>query len=419
MMMGDDQRAGKALGAGQRRLEEIELSVAELGRGDHAGVLKHVGIEGDDAQHRRFEGEEHAGLDLRGAGETAGLRHHLELAGAKILEKSRQRRRIRARRGHPVVIAREGDDRRRIVAIGLVELVVIISRLAEIIDHVAKVKEELRHVHRRFLVEVGGHLVGDQLLIPRAADRTGIADRVKDQLAGSGDAFDHFGAARAHDLLERQNRFRQAARHRKRDRAKLVLGIQLVDRLVGGSVGRVLDAELGRVGRRLRLREDRMSDRRRIRVIGGRRRCGRRGAPPAMMWGPCHPCPSKGLLSLGKFAYIDPAGCDGRHRLTDISRQHDEGRLSARPHRIGDASCRPWSRARQGPARSCSARPSLCSNGVPQLPYFRSGDLALGLASDRGSARSYPSGSPASSRPSKMRSRCATYRGSSLIRPSR
>jgi hypothetical protein len=62
-------------------------------------------------------------------------------------------------------------------------------------------------------------------------------------------------------LRECQHRFGQAAWQGERHRAKLVLGIELVDRFVGCIVGRMFDAELRRIGRWFRLGENRMPDR--------------------------------------------------------------------------------------------------------------------------------------------------------------
>jgi hypothetical protein len=104
MVVGQNQRAGERLCARQRCLEKIQLRVPQfLGRND-ARVLEHVGIEGDDPHQRRLEGEEHAGLNLRGARETAGLGSDLELGGAKILQVRGKRHGRGSRGDHAVVI---------------------------------------------------------------------------------------------------------------------------------------------------------------------------------------------------------------------------------------------------------------------------------------------------------------------------
>lgn len=79
------------------------------------------------------------------------------------------------------MIAGKGDDRRRIVTVGLIKLVVVILRLAEAVDDVAEMKEKAR----RLLVLVGEvihHLVGNKVLVLRAARAAGIAGRVKHDL---------------------------------------------------------------------------------------------------------------------------------------------------------------------------------------------------------------------------------------------
>jgi hypothetical protein len=52
--------------------------------------------------------------------------------GAEILQKRRECRNLRPERDHAVMISGERDDRRRIIAVRLIELVVIILRLAEL-----------------------------------------------------------------------------------------------------------------------------------------------------------------------------------------------------------------------------------------------------------------------------------------------
>jgi hypothetical protein len=59
---------------------------------------------------------------------------------------------------------------------------------------------------------------------------------------------------------ERQPRFRYAARCREQQRMNLVLGVELVDFFVDWVVGRMLDDELGRIGRGMRLTKGRVID---------------------------------------------------------------------------------------------------------------------------------------------------------------
>ena len=106
---------------------------------DHPGILQRVAVHNQDADERSIEGKEHAGLDLRGAGEPAGLRGDRVSGGgigAEIAEVRVETLRVSKRRDHAVVVAGNRQDRRRIIAIRLVELVVIVLSLAEVVDDV-------------------------------------------------------------------------------------------------------------------------------------------------------------------------------------------------------------------------------------------------------------------------------------------
>ena len=81
-----------------------------------------------------------------------------------------------------LMISGERDDRRRIIAVRLIELVVIILRLAETVDDIAEVEEEQRPVLDVVVGEIADQLVGDEILICRAAGIAGIAGGAKDQL---------------------------------------------------------------------------------------------------------------------------------------------------------------------------------------------------------------------------------------------
>jgi len=59
-----------------------------------------------------------------------------------------------------IVIARNGEDGCGVIAIGFVELIVIVSGFAEIIDDVAQVEEE-RDVGGIGFVEIAHHFIGD------------------------------------------------------------------------------------------------------------------------------------------------------------------------------------------------------------------------------------------------------------------
>lgn len=88
-----------------------------------------------------------------------------------------------------VVVAGEGDDRARVVPERIVELVVIIFRLAEIIDHVAEVEQEGRPLVGGVGREVPDHAVGDgqlMVVVGRVA-RPGVPDRMERDLPGGGD----------------------------------------------------------------------------------------------------------------------------------------------------------------------------------------------------------------------------------------
>jgi hypothetical protein len=83
-----NQGPRKFLRPAQRRLQEIQLRVADFRRSYNTGVFQHVGIKGDDAQQRRLEGEEHAGLDLRRARQAASLRRDTKSVAQKLSRKA-------------------------------------------------------------------------------------------------------------------------------------------------------------------------------------------------------------------------------------------------------------------------------------------------------------------------------------------
>jgi len=144
-----------------------------------------------------------------------------------------------------------------VVAIGLVELVVVVLALAEAVHNVAQQQVELRHFGRVSLIEVSQHLVGHFVLGLRAARATTIAGGMKDDLCVRLNLPDRRLVARPEDLLQCEPGFRRRARAREWQRLDLVQPIELIDGLVCGSVGRVLDHKGRRVGGRLRLREHR------------------------------------------------------------------------------------------------------------------------------------------------------------------
>ncbi len=80
--------------------------------------------------------------------------------GAEVLEECLQRRRGIQGGHHAIVVAGDGEDRRRVIAVGLVELVVLILGLSKAVDHVAEVIKERRHLFRVGIGVVRSHLVG-------------------------------------------------------------------------------------------------------------------------------------------------------------------------------------------------------------------------------------------------------------------
>ena len=79
------------------------------------------------------------------------------------------------------MVAGDRDDRRGVVVVRLVELIVIIGDLAVKIDDVSQVVEEPRGVLLQ--VQVPFHGVGNGQLEVRVLDAPGITARVKDELA--------------------------------------------------------------------------------------------------------------------------------------------------------------------------------------------------------------------------------------------
>ena len=92
-----------------------------------------------------------------------------------------------------------GQHGRMVVAVRLVELVVVVARLAEVVDDVAQVIEEGGAVSRGRRVEVGRQLVRrpDFAAVFAHVRRPGVADRVKDDLPGLLDFLNDLRAVRA------------------------------------------------------------------------------------------------------------------------------------------------------------------------------------------------------------------------------
>jgi hypothetical protein len=83
------------------------------------------------------------------------------------------------------VISGDGENRRRIVAIGIVKLIVIVLRFTEAVNNVAQVIEERWNRFRIGLVEIADQPVGDQILVIGSASAAGVADGVKHNLTGA------------------------------------------------------------------------------------------------------------------------------------------------------------------------------------------------------------------------------------------
>ena len=152
MMGRQQQRAGEFLLLDQSELgaEEIDLDIRDrpfpflVEIGNHAGIFQRVAEQPDDPDKRRIQREIHAGLSHRGPVQRARFGGDDGLPGAEISLKNRQRRIRRLGAGHHegIVIAGNRKDRRWIIAEWIVELIVIIPRLAEIIDDIAEMIEE-------------------------------------------------------------------------------------------------------------------------------------------------------------------------------------------------------------------------------------------------------------------------------------
>ena len=199
MMHGNHQRlgicvlrVGFAIGGIPLELagKKGELGGADGGVAERADGFSGVGVEADDADERRIESKVDAGLRQGSAieaGRALGWR-----SGAEIIDEGFARVAGRLAFEHEaVVVAGDGEDGTRIVAIGLVKLLGIVAFLAKEVDHVAEVIEEGRLAARPgFAQDVCSHGIGDGKLRLRAFDASGIAHAVHDELARGGDGVD-------------------------------------------------------------------------------------------------------------------------------------------------------------------------------------------------------------------------------------
>jgi hypothetical protein len=152
---------------------------------------------------------------------------------------------------HAVVIARDGEDRPVVGAERLIELIVVILRLAEIVDHVAQVKEKGRTIDA---LHVRHHSVGDRGLVtergggglrPVDLGGAGIADRMERDFSRALD--------RRHDVGGKEvGEVQRLVVAAPWDRLHLCLVRQEIGRVVIGRAGIVLpELDLVRSGRRV------------------------------------------------------------------------------------------------------------------------------------------------------------------------
>ena len=139
MMHGDDERLGilvlrVGLAIAREALElagkERELICADGGVAKRADGFSGVGVEADDADEGRIEGEVDAGLRHGGAIEAG--RALRGARGAEVIDEGFARVAGRLALEHEtVVVAGDGEDGAGVVAIGLVKLFGIVSFLAQ------------------------------------------------------------------------------------------------------------------------------------------------------------------------------------------------------------------------------------------------------------------------------------------------
>src|SRR6516164_118639 len=138
--------------------------------------------------------------------QRAGLGRDDGSVGAEVAMEYLQRlsRRRGARDHEGVVIARNGEDRSRIVSERVVKLIVIVLRLAKIVDDVAEMEEECRAVCIVRSPAIHGDLIRDSELIEVLAHIGGprIAECVKDDLSRILDLLDELSSMTAVGVLE-------------------------------------------------------------------------------------------------------------------------------------------------------------------------------------------------------------------------
>ena len=191
--------------------------------------------------------------------QRAGLRRDDGSVGAEVAMEYLQRlsRRRGARDHEGVVIARNGEDRSRIVSERVVKLIVIVLRLAEIVDDVAEMEDECRAICLVRAVAIHGDLIRYAEFIEVLARVGGprIAECMKDDLSRMLDPLDDLSSMTAVGVLELQQVVVGAPRFFE---AYDVLLQEILDLVEHRGVARMLGREPGRVRRRRLLAEVRL-----------------------------------------------------------------------------------------------------------------------------------------------------------------
>jgi hypothetical protein len=149
------------------------------------------------------------------------------------------------------MIAGDGKYRTVVFAKWLVELIVIILRFAEVVDHIAQVKKECRAGHASGL-HIERHSVSNAGLIcdrgcGHALGRARVAHGMKSNSSGGVDGIENFGGD---EIL--QIEIRRDAGARLGERLHLILVRQVIRRVVILRAG-VVDLKRSLVGARRRI----------------------------------------------------------------------------------------------------------------------------------------------------------------------
>ncbi len=214
------QPVGVGLEPGQLRDQEVELLVVHragvgpaLG-GDHPRPLKDVGVEADQRDERRIQGEVGARLGHGAPHQPPGIwARGRAFTAQKLVRNAASVAQPRSELREAVVVAGDREDRPVVGAERLVELVVVVLGFAEVVDDVAQVKEERGRV-RTARRHVPGHGVGDASLVGdrRHPGGTGVTDGVERDPAGRLDLSDHRGGQDVRQLHARRIHTAAAAR---------------------------------------------------------------------------------------------------------------------------------------------------------------------------------------------------------------